>query len=129
VSAGALTAYSPIPRAYFFFVFPTAVPLAVRFFMEGGEVRYSMAALTLLFLGLVVRSSTETSRLIANVFSTQAKNSELTETLNHQATHDSLVNLVNHGEFKRRLESVASSASSVKNPMRCCLSTWIISRA
>jgi diguanylate cyclase (GGDEF)-like protein len=109
VSAGALTAYSPIPRAYFSFVFPVVIPLAIRFLMEGGQVRYSMAALTLLFLSVVVRSSLETSRLIASVFATQAKNLELTEELHHQATHDSLVNLVNHGEFKRRLASVASA--------------------
>lgn len=116
VSAGALTAYSPIPRAYFFFVFPVVIPLAIRFLVEGGEARYSMAALTLLFLAVVVRSSIESSRLIANVFATQAKNLELTEELHHQATHDSLVNLVNHGEFKRRLASIASRAKLRREP-------------
>jgi diguanylate cyclase (GGDEF)-like protein len=51
-----------------------------------------------------MRTARESRRNVQDVLDLQVRNADLTRALHHRATHDSLVNLVNHGEFNRRLE-------------------------
>lgn len=116
LSAGAMTSYAAIRRCYFLFVLPTILPIAVRMIMEGTEIHYTMAALTILFLGVIVRAAVETDRMINNVLTVRAENVELTRALRYQATHDPLVDLVNHREFTARLTTVARQAQQYRDP-------------
>lgn len=111
LSAGAMTSYSAIRSTYFLFVLPAIVPVMLRMAFEQSEIHYSMALLTLLFLGVVVRAAIETDRMIGNVLKVRTENAELTLALHHQATHDALVDLVNHREFNDRLRAVAKLAA------------------
>ncbi|MEE4185410.1 MAG: GGDEF domain-containing protein, partial [Gammaproteobacteria bacterium] len=45
----------------------------------------------------------------------QIENSDLTRELHHRATHDSLVDLVNQGEFKRRLQRLTNATQQDKS--------------
>jgi diguanylate cyclase (GGDEF)-like protein len=116
LSAGAMTSYSAIRRTYFLFVFPAILPVALRMALEHDQIHYSMAVLTMLFLGVVVRAAIETDRMIGSVLKVRAENAELTQALHHDATHDALVDLVNHREFNNRLTAVAKSAAKLREP-------------
>jgi diguanylate cyclase (GGDEF)-like protein len=116
LSAGAMTSYSAIRRCYFLFVLPAILPIVVRMLFEDGDIQRSMAVLTLLFLGVVVRAASETDRMIGNVLKVRAENVELTQALHHEATHDALVDLVNHREFNQRLKAVAKAAARNREP-------------
>lgn len=116
VSAGAMTSYSAIRRAYIVFILPALLPLVARLVFEQTDIHYAMAALALLFLGVVVRTAIETDRMIGNVLKVRAENVELTLALKHQATHDPLVDLVNHREFSDRLHAVAKASADRLEP-------------
>jgi diguanylate cyclase (GGDEF)-like protein len=111
LSAGAMTSYSAIRRCYFLFVLPTVLPIALRMTLQGDEIHMLMALLTMLFLGVVVRSAIETDRMIGGVLQVRAENIELTRALHHQATHDALVDLPNQRGFNARLAEVARSCA------------------
>lgn len=116
LSAGAMTSYSAIRRCYFAFVLPAVVPLAVRMAMQHNEIDRGMALLTVLFLGVVIRSATQTDRTIGNVLITRAENARLLQELRHQATHDPLVNLPNQREFHARLLALAQASERRRQP-------------
>lgn len=116
LSAGAMTSYAPIRRCYFLFVLPAIVPAAMRMALEGTETHYTMALLAALFLGVIIRAAVETDRMINNVLTVRAENVELTRALRYQATHDALVDLVNHREFNARLSTVARQATQYREP-------------
>jgi diguanylate cyclase (GGDEF)-like protein len=116
VSAGAVTSYTPVKGLYYLFVPPTVVPVVVRMAFEGGEIHYVMCLLTLLFIAVVIRSAVEMDKTISSVLKVRAENTLLTQALRHQATHDALVDLVNHREFNARLGQVATSAAKLKVP-------------
>lgn len=116
LSAGAMTSYSAIRGTYLCFVLPAILPVALRMALEHSEIHYSMSVLTLLFLGVVVRAAIETDRMIGNVLKVRAENAELTLALHHDATHDALVDLVNHREFNNRLSVIARDAARNREP-------------
>ena len=64
-----------------------------------------------LFLLMLQRIAAESGRNLRSLLELQTQNARLTHALHHQATHDSLVNLVNHGEFQRRLERLVNVSS------------------
>ncbi len=116
VSAGAVTSYAAVRGLYFLFVPPTVLPVVVRMAIEGDEIHYVMCFLTLLFIAVVVRSAVEMDRTITSVLKVRAENTLLTQALRHQATHDALVDLVNHREFNARLNQVATTSAKLKEP-------------
>jgi diguanylate cyclase (GGDEF)-like protein len=113
ISAGAMTSYTAIWRCYFLFVLPAILPMAFRMALQGTEIHDSLALLTVLYLGVVLRSAIQTDRMIGNVLKVRAENVELTKALHHQATHDELVNLPNYREFNARLAAEAESCAKL----------------
>lgn len=116
MGAGGMTSYSAIRRCYFAFVLPAVVPIAIRMALQPNEIDRGMALLTVLFLGVVIRSASETDRTIGNVLLTRAENARLLQELHHQATHDSLVDLPNQREFHARLLSLSQSSARERKP-------------
>jgi diguanylate cyclase (GGDEF)-like protein len=116
LSAGSMTSYAALRRCYFAFVLPAVVPIAVRMAIQHSEINQGMALLTVLFLGVVIRSATETDRMIGSVLATRADNARLLQELRHQATHDALVDLPNQREFHSRLLSLAQSSARQRKP-------------
>jgi diguanylate cyclase (GGDEF)-like protein len=107
VSAGAMSLYSPLPRNFLQFALPALVPYVVRILQIGSTESQLMAALVVMFLVILVRTARQSGDALHSVFELQARNAALARALHHQATHDSMVGLVNHGEFQRRLEHLA----------------------
>jgi len=58
----------------------------------------------------------EMDKTISSVLKVRAENTLLTQALRHQATHDALVDLVNHREFNARLSQVATTSAKLKEP-------------
>jgi diguanylate cyclase (GGDEF)-like protein len=114
--ASAMSSYAGLLRAYYLFVLPAILPFVLRTSMEGSNIHYSMAALTVLFLANGIRSAIETDRMFSNVLSVRAHNAELTAALHHRATHDALVDLINHREFNDRLAAAAKDAAKTHQP-------------
>jgi diguanylate cyclase (GGDEF)-like protein len=106
ISAGAVSTYAPIPRAFPFFVIPTLAPLAIQMIIHNETHGMIMALLVLTFMLALIRSARDSRNNVVNLLRLQVKNADLTRALHHRATHDSLVNLVNHGEFNRRLQKL-----------------------
>lgn len=103
IAAGAVSAYAPVQGAFPFFVIPALGPFAGRVWLSDSEHGTVMAMLVVLFLLILIRAAGEARKNVVSLLTLQLKNADLTRELHHRATHDSLVNLVNHGEFNRRL--------------------------
>lgn len=116
VGAAAMTSYAAMRRTYLLFVVPSILSLMVRIAWEGDEVHFSMAILVGLFLIVVVRSAFNTEKMINTVLELRVANLELTQALQHEATHDALVDLVNYREFHARLQRVAVMSAREKQP-------------
>jgi diguanylate cyclase (GGDEF)-like protein len=116
VAAAAMTSFAALRRTYFLFVLPSIVPLMARFAWEGAEVHISMAVLVGLFLIVVMRSAINTEKMINTVLELRVANLELTHALQHEATHDALVDLVNYREFHVRLQRLAKQAARDRQP-------------
>ena len=69
-----------------------------------------MATLVAGFLLILIRTAKLSQRSVEDVLALQVQNADLTRALHHRATHDSLSDLINHGEFNRRLERLARDA-------------------
>lgn len=108
IAAGAVTAYAPLPGAFPAFVIPALSPFALQAFNTGAGQGHLTALLVAAFMLSLVRSARHSRGNVMNLLRTQMKNLELTRELHHRATHDSLVDLVNQGEFKRRLQRLAA---------------------
>ena len=108
ISAGAVTAYAPVRGAFPLFILPALGPFAIQMAKTDSEHGYTMALLTILFSLTLIRAASESRRSVVNLLRMQVKNADLTRELHHRATHDSLVNLVNHGEFNRRLQKLTT---------------------
>ncbi len=104
VSAGAISVYAPLPGAYSFFVLPVLIPYAYQIWHIGESEGQPMAGLIMLFMFILMRAARESRKHVCDILELQVRNAELTRKLHHRATHDSLVDLVNHGEFNHRLE-------------------------
>lgn len=108
VSAGAMSLYSPLPRVFLYFALPALLPYVLRILDDGSTESRLMAGTVAMFLVILVRTSRQSGEAVQRVLELQLKNAALARALHHQATHDSMVDLVNHGEFLRRLERLAS---------------------
>ena len=108
ICASAVTAYAPVPDAFPLFVVPALGPFAIQMSFSTHENGLMMALLVVLFSLTLIRTANESRRNIVNLLQAQLKNADLTRELLHGATHDSLVNLVNHGEFNRRLQKLTT---------------------
>jgi diguanylate cyclase (GGDEF)-like protein len=105
VAAACVPVYSTGTLSFAGFVLPALLPLAARFFYHGEEPYLAMGVMIILFAAVLLVAGAETGRIIRS-------NMALSHALHHQATHDSLVGLVNHGEFQRRLQTVAGLANA-----------------
>lgn len=102
--AGAVTVYSPLPHGFLIFALPALVPFLVRMLATGLFEEQVMALLVAVFTLVMSRIAGQSGDMLQGILELQAENARLTSALHHQATHDSLVDLINHGEFQRRLE-------------------------
>jgi diguanylate cyclase (GGDEF)-like protein len=116
IGAAAMTSLAAMRRTYFLFLLPGILPLMVRFALEGTEMHVSMAMLVGCFLIVVVRSAINMEKMIVTVLDLRWANLELTRALQHEATHDALVDLVNYREFHARLLGVAAMCAQEKRP-------------
>ncbi|MBT8422968.1 MAG: GGDEF domain-containing protein [Gammaproteobacteria bacterium] len=108
ISAGAVTTYAPVPAAFQAFVIPALGPFALQIALSGHEHSFAMSMLIVLFTLTLMRTASESRSNVVGLLEAQLKNADLTRELHHRATHDSLVNLVNHGEFERRLLAITT---------------------
>ena len=111
MSAGAVTVYSPLQAGFLLFAAPALAPYLMRLLTGGTTQDQVLAGMGALFLVILQRIAAETGRNLRSLLELQTQNARLTHALHHQATHDSLVNLVNHGEFQRRLERLVNDSS------------------
>lgn len=102
--AGAVIAYSPLPAGFLLFAVPTLSPLVFRLLSTGEFDNRMMALLISIFALILSRMAAQSGDALKGILELQAENARLAQALHHQATHDSLVDLTNHGEFTRRLE-------------------------
>jgi diguanylate cyclase (GGDEF)-like protein len=116
IGAAAMTSYAAMRRTYFLFLLPSVLPLMARFAWEGTEVHLSMSLMVSFFLIVVVRSAINMENMISTVLELRSANLELTRALQHEATHDVLVDLVNYREFHTRLLRVAAISARDKQP-------------
>jgi diguanylate cyclase (GGDEF)-like protein len=107
VCAGAVTVYSPLPGAFPAFAVSALLPFGIQFYLAAPDQGALMSGLVGIFLLIVIRSAIESRSNVQELLDLQIKNTELTEALHHRATHDSLVDLANHGEFNRQLHRLA----------------------
>ena len=106
--AGAVSSYSPWPMSFVIFAGPALAPFAVRIWFTGSPEHQYLTPIVILFLMILTRATMSAGKVLRNLLELQVKNAELTRALHYQATHDSLSGLVNHGEFQKRLERIAS---------------------
>lgn len=106
--AGAVTVYSPLPHGFLLFAVPTLSPFVIRMLSSGGPDEQIMALMVAVFALIMSRIAGQSGDTLNGILELQAENARLTQALHHQATHDSLVDLINHGEFQRRLERLTA---------------------
>ena len=103
VCASAISVYAPLPGAFSFFVLPVMIPYAYRIWELGQTEGQPIFGLIILFMLIFLRAARESRQHVCDILELQVRNAELTRKLHYRATHDSLVDLVNHGEFNHRL--------------------------
>ncbi|MGC8521434.1 MAG: GGDEF domain-containing protein [Steroidobacteraceae bacterium] len=108
VIAGAMTSYGAMWRCYMIFMSPLAVLMEWRMLTDGMALHYALAFVNIVYVVVVAYSAYKTDRTIGKVLAITAENAQLTRALQYQATHDPLVDLVNHREFNVRLREVAN---------------------
>jgi diguanylate cyclase (GGDEF)-like protein len=109
ICAGAVSSYAPQPGAFPAFCVSVLTPYATAIWMTDVPESNLLAALVLAFMIIMLRAAQHARTNVQDVLDLQVRNSNLTRALHHRATHDSLVDLVNHGEFNRRLKRIAAS--------------------
>ena len=107
VIAGAMTAYGALWRCYMIFMMPLALAMEWRLLTDPLALHYALAFANVVYVALVAHSAYKTDQTIGKVLAITAENAQLTRALQYQATHDPLVDLVNHREFNVRLREVA----------------------
>ncbi len=116
VAAGAMTSYGVMWRAYMTFLIPFEALVELRLLFERTPLHYPLALVNALFVSVVMYSAFKTDRTVGSALEITAENAKLTRALQYQATHDSLVDLVNHREFNTRLVDVAERAVTAHEP-------------
>jgi diguanylate cyclase (GGDEF)-like protein len=108
ICASGVSAYAPQRGAFHAFAVPVLIPYAYTVWATGSPEAAMMAMLVMVFLLILMRTASQVRKNVGDVLALQEKNADLTRALHHRATHDSMVDLVNHGEFNRRLERLAT---------------------
>jgi diguanylate cyclase (GGDEF)-like protein len=108
ICAGAVSVYAPLPGAFAAFALPVLLPYAGRIWLMENTEGQLLAGLVAVFLIILMRTAGESRENVTAILDLQVRNADLTRALHHRATHDSLVDLVNHGEFNRRLERLTT---------------------
>ena len=108
VIAGAMTSYGAMWRCYMIFMMPLALSMEWRLLTDRLALHYALAFVNIVYVAVVAYSAYKTDRTIGKVLDITAENAQLTRALQYQATHDPLVDLVNHREFNVRLREVAA---------------------
>lgn len=116
VAAGAMTLYGAMWRSYLTFLVPFQTLVELRLAFEHTPLHYWLAAINLLFVSALVYSAFRMDQAFGHVLEITAENAKLTRALQYQATHDPLVDLVNHREFNTRLIGAAGEAVVGKQP-------------
>ena len=116
VAAGAMTSYGAMWRCYMLFLVPMTFLVELRLITEQTPLHFPLAFVNIMYVGVVVYSAFKTDRTIGSVLEITAENAKLTRALQYQATHDALVDLVNHREFNARLIHIADAAVSECQP-------------
>jgi diguanylate cyclase (GGDEF)-like protein len=104
--AGAVAIYSMAPIAFLAFALPTMVPFVLRLALHPDTEFRAMAAMTTIFVLALCLISRRSYSALSDILSLRTEN----ELLHHRASHDSLVNLLNHGAFRRRLDESVRAA-------------------
>ena len=112
ICAGAVTVYAPLRGGFLMFALPALIPLVARLLMDGSVEGQLTAGIVAMFVVIMNRIAQQTGQTLHNMLELQSRNAELTRALHHQATHDSLVDLINHGEFLRRLHRLVDRESA-----------------
>lgn len=110
VIAGAMTSYGAMWRCYMIFMTPLAALMEWRLLTDHLPLHYPLAFVNIVYVAVVAYSAHKTDRTIGKVLVITAENTQLARALQYQATHDPLVDLVNHREFNVRLRRVADGA-------------------
>lgn len=100
--AGALTVYTTVPFAFTLFAVPTLLPFIARLIARNDSDLLIMAGMVSIFLIALLVSSHRTYRTLGTMLLLRLKNMEL----ERQARRDGLVDLLNHREFRRRLDNI-----------------------
>lgn len=116
VAAGAMTSYGVMWSCYMAFLVPFEALLELRLLFERTPLHYPLALVNVLFVSVVVYSAFKTDRTVGSALEITAENAKLTRALQYQATHDPLVDLVNHREFNTRLTRVTAGAAAAGEP-------------
>lgn len=109
VSAAVVPLYSVGIWSFPLFATAAMAPLAGRFLTSMSDTQIAMGTMLLLLLAALLAASRETRRILLS-------NLSLSHALHHRAIHDSLVGLVNHGEFQRRLAETAERCKIQRRP-------------
>ncbi len=116
VCASTVSVLAALRLGFLLFSMPAMLPLLYLLVLQGEYNSFALALLILLFLlGLTV-AARQTHQAIENVLKLQLENLELTRELQYEATHDSLMGLVNQREFKRRFERMSANAKAQRSP-------------
>ena len=110
VIAGAMTSYGAMWRCYMIFLTPVAALMEWRLLTDQLSLHYVLAFVTVVYVTVVAYSAFKTDRTIGKVLAVTAENAKLTRALHYEATHDALVDLINHREFSARLRAMTGEA-------------------
>jgi diguanylate cyclase (GGDEF)-like protein len=104
--AGTVAVYTMAPMAFLAFALPTMVPFVLRLAMHPETEFKSMAGMSAIFVLALYLISRRSYHALSDVLSLRSENA----VLHHRASHDSLVNLLNHGAFRQSLDEVVRVA-------------------
>ncbi len=116
VAAGAMTSYGVMWRCYMSFLVPFQGLVELVLLFERTPLHYPLALVNALFAGVLAYSAFKLDHTVGGALEITVENAQLTRALQYQATHDPLVDLLNHREFNARLSAMTDAAVSAHEP-------------